>query len=246
MTDTDSPNDEAWDKAIANIEYVYQLNKALTGTTNSTLRAAARDILEAPRTLGKYALARFDRDTTEAYIETLGNTITVEAAQRALKGTTMTINTSDANCDELIEKHKANQAKEAILRNADKGDDDPEIIALMREALGKQSIIDSNEATIEVLAESFRTMRRNNETIGSQLEAYNIALQIAAAQEENQQTLKLYKESTRNSINVSPVDVQSILQVPGTVTQEDEDYATLDDCVIASQVKALRESRTTK
>ena len=32
MTDTDSPNDEAWDKAIANIEYVYQLNKALTGT----------------------------------------------------------------------------------------------------------------------------------------------------------------------------------------------------------------------
>lgn len=272
MTDTDNPNDEAWDKAIANIEYVYQLNKALTGTTNSALRAAARDILEAPRTLGKYALARFDRDTTEAYIETLGDTITVEAAQRALKGTTMTINTSDANCDELIEKHKANQAKEAgiaaqltqyrernetyrrevaelkeaILRNADKGDDDPEIIALMREALGKQSIIDSNEATIEVLEESFRTLRRNNETIGSQLEAYNIALQIAAAQEENQQTLKLYKESTRNSINVSPVDVHSILQVPGTVTQEDEDYATLDDCVIASQVKALRESHTTK
>jgi hypothetical protein len=184
----------------------------------------------------------------------------------------MTINTSNANCDELIEKHKANQAKEAgiaaqltqyrernetyrrevaelkeaILRNADKGDDDPEIIALMREALGKQSIIDSNEATIEVLEESFRTLRRNNETIGSQLEAYNIALQIAAAQEENQQTLKLYKESTRNSINVSPVDVQSILQVPGTVTQEDEDYATLDDCVIAAQVKALRESHTTK
>lgn len=48
MTDTDNPNDEAWDKAIANIEYVYQLNKALTGTTNSALRAAARDILEAP------------------------------------------------------------------------------------------------------------------------------------------------------------------------------------------------------
>ncbi len=43
MTDADNPNDEAWDKAIANIEYVYQLNKALTGTTNSTLRAAARD-----------------------------------------------------------------------------------------------------------------------------------------------------------------------------------------------------------
>lgn len=43
MTDTDNPNDEAWDKAIANIEYVYQLNKALTGTPSSTIRAAARD-----------------------------------------------------------------------------------------------------------------------------------------------------------------------------------------------------------
>ena len=83
MTDTDNPNDEAWDKAIANIEYVYQLNKALTGTPNSTIRAAARDILEAPRTLGKYALARFDKDTTEAYIETLGNTITVETRPKS-------------------------------------------------------------------------------------------------------------------------------------------------------------------
>lgn len=43
MTDTDNPNDEAWDKAIANIEYVYQLNKALTGTPSFTIRAAARD-----------------------------------------------------------------------------------------------------------------------------------------------------------------------------------------------------------
>lgn len=43
MTNINNPNDEAWGKAIANIEYVYQLSKALTGNPNPAIKAAARD-----------------------------------------------------------------------------------------------------------------------------------------------------------------------------------------------------------
>lgn len=261
---------QASNKAIINLENVYQLSIALNGESHPAIANLDVDPYKlVERGCTNAELARIDRVTTIAYADTLNTTL--EEAQTILKGTPMSpINdATQPKLAELARKQERNEAKLADIalrlqayRNlntatekevelftqkitgTDTPASDPNLQQVMRDIESRRLIIASNNKSYDKLLTTYQALNNRVVATRDRIHAEQCALAIKTVNEANKEIEEYFQDAVDND---STLEVTTLPDALDEITKEAEDDEHIFDGLLLEQkIRELREQAHNK